>query len=69
MAGKILAAVLLFFGGGVTLFILYKVALGIMQPVIQKKPEQKMNMNKPKNNLQLNNQQDTDTVQPSRKKK
>lgn len=71
MAGKILAAVLLFFGGGATLYIVYKVALGIMQPVVQKKLEQKMqkdNLNKLQNNLQLHNQQDTNKVQETQKK-
>lgn len=71
MAGKILAALLLVFGGGVTLYIIYKVALGIMQPVVQKKLEQKMqkdNLNKLQNNLQLHTQQDMDKVKDTQKK-
>lgn len=54
MAEKILAAVLLLFGGGVTLYIVYKMVLGILQPAVQKKPGQ--NNKPPQNNLQLQNQ-------------
>jgi len=61
MAGKILAAVLLLFGGGVTLYILYKAALGILQPVTQKKLVQKMQQEKHEqlqNDLKLHEQPD-----------
>lgn len=56
MTEKILAAVLLLFGGGVTLYIIYRAVLGIIQPMVQKKPGQQ-NSKPPQNNLQLQNQQ------------
>ncbi len=56
MAGKILAAALLLFGGGVTLYIVYRMILGIMKPTVQKKPGQNSQQKAPQNNLQLQNQ-------------
>lgn len=71
MAGKILAAIMLLLGGGITLYILYKVALGLLQPVVQKKLEQKMQKDKLsqlQNNLQLHNQIDQNQVKTTQKK-
>ncbi len=65
MAGKVLAALLLIFGGGATLYILYKAALALLHPVVQKKLEQKMQKEKYEqleNNLQLHQQPDQNQV-------
>lgn len=61
MLGKIVAAILLVFGGGVTVYILYKIALAILQPVARKKIEQKMLQDKTEqlgNSLKLHEQVD-----------
>ena len=61
MLGKIVAAILLVFGGGVTIYILYKIALAILQPVARKKIEQKMLQDKTEqlgNSLKLHEQVD-----------
>jgi uncharacterized protein YxeA len=42
MTEKLLAIILLVLGGLVTLYVLYKTALGAMEPMVQKKQEQKM---------------------------
>ncbi len=61
MPGKILAFLLLLFGAGVTLYVLYKTALAILNPAAQKKPEQQFetnHLNRQHNNLQLYNNTD-----------
>lgn len=66
MAGKFLAAVLLIMGGGITLYILYKAAIGALQPVVQKKLAQKMQKEKTQqlhNNLKIHEQLDQNKVQ------
>lgn len=71
MPGKILAAVLLVFGGGITLFIFYKIILGLLQPVAQKKLEQKMMQDKVEqlgNNLKLHEQPDQVKVKQNQQK-
>lgn len=71
MAGKIVAGLLLFFGGAITLYVLYKALIGALQPVVQKKIYQKMqkdNLNQLQNNLQLHNQQDQQTFEAIQKK-
>lgn len=65
MAGKILAAILLVFGGGVTVYILSKIALAILQPMAKKKIEQQMLQDKAEqlgNNLKLHEQVDQSKV-------
>lgn len=65
MLGKIVAAILLVFGGGVTVYILYKIALAILQPVARKKIEQKMLQDKTEqlgNSLKLHEQVDQTKV-------
>lgn len=65
MAGKIIAALMLIFGGGITLYIIYKVALALLNPVAQKKIQQKMEKEKLEqlqNNLQLHQQSDQNQV-------
>lgn len=65
MLGKIVAAILLVFGGGVTVYILYKIALAILQPVARKKIEQQMLQDKTEqlgNSLKLHEQVDQSKV-------
>ena len=65
MLGKIVAAILLVFGGGVTVYILYKIALAVLQPVARKKIEQKMLQDKTEqlgNSLKLHEQVDQSKV-------
>ena len=65
MPGKIIAALMLVFGGGVTLYIVYKAALALLHPVVQKKLEQKMQKEKTEqlgNNLLLHQQPDQEEV-------
>lgn len=69
MLEKILAAVLLIFGGGITLYIIYKAALAVLQPVVQKKLEQQMQKEKLtqlENNLQTHQQVDQNQVKNTR---
>lgn len=65
MSGKIIAAILLVFGGGVTFYILYKIALAVLQPAAKKKLEQKMLQDKAEqlgNSLKLHEQVDQSKV-------
>ncbi|MDT3697891.1 MAG: hypothetical protein RO469_00570 [Thermincola sp.] len=65
MSGKILAALLLVFGGGVTIYILFKMALAVIQPIAKKKIEQKMLQDKAdqlQNSLKLHEQVDQTKV-------
>lgn len=71
MPGKILAAILLIFGGGVTLFIIYKIVLAVLQPVAQKKLAQKMEQDKVAqlgNSLKLHEQLDQVKVKQNQQK-
>lgn len=71
MAGKALAVLLLLFGGGATMYILYKVCLSVLKPVVQKKLEQKMKkdrLNLLQNNLNLHQQQDPAPLKNTQKK-
>jgi hypothetical protein len=66
MLGKILAAILLIFGGGVTVYIIYTLALAVLQPMAKKKIEQKMLQDKAEqlgNSLKLHEQVDQSKVQ------
>lgn len=66
MLGKILAAILLIFGGGVTVYIIYTLALAVLQPIAKKKIEQKMLQDKAEqlgNSLKLHEQVDQSKVQ------
>ncbi len=40
--GKVLAGLLLLIGGGITLYILYKVMFAVVEPRVTRKLEQKM---------------------------
>lgn len=65
MSGKILAGLMLILGGGVTLYILYKGALAVLQPVVEKKLQQKIVKDKYdllENSLQLHQQVDQTEV-------
>ncbi len=71
MPGKILAVGLLILGGGVTLYVLYKVALAVLQPVVQKKIAQQMEQDRfeqLENNLQLHQQDDQNQVKMIRQR-
>ncbi len=70
MPGKVLAALLLLFGGGITLYILYKASLAVLQPVVQKKLAQQMKREKHEqleNNLELHRQADQNYVKNTQK--
>lgn len=65
MYGKILAALLLVFGGGVTIYILFKMSLAVIQPIAKKKIEQQMLQDKAQqlqNSLKLHEQVDQSKV-------
>jgi len=58
LPGKILAFLLLLFGVGATLSVLYKSLIAILKPSFQKKPEQRLignQLNRSHNNLKLYN--------------
>jgi len=70
MTGKILAAFLLLFGGGITLYIIYKAALAMLQPVVQKKLVQQMRKEKTEqlqNSLKVHEQLDQVKVKEAQK--
>lgn len=65
MPGKFLALLLLISGGGITLYVVYKIWLGLLQPIVQRKIEQEMTKEKRlqlQNNLQLHRQQSQNPV-------
>jgi len=69
MTEKLLAIILLVLGGLVTLYVLYKTALGALEPMVQKKLEQKMQqdeLNQLQNNLQAGQQLDRQKVQETK---
>ncbi|MFZ5639927.1 MAG: hypothetical protein ACOY4Q_04450 [Bacillota bacterium] len=69
MTEKLLAIILLVLGGLVTLYVLYKTALGALEPMMQKKLEQKMQqdeLNQLQNNLQAGQQLDRQKVQETK---
>ncbi|PKM47435.1 MAG: hypothetical protein CVV03_03120 [Firmicutes bacterium HGW-Firmicutes-8] len=71
MSGKILAGLMLILGGSVTLYILYKGVLAVLQPVVQKKLQQKMAKDKYdllENSLQLHQQVDQTQVKKTQQK-
>lgn len=66
MEGKILAALLLLFGGSVTVYVLYRAMFAVVEPVVTKKLEQQMTKDKLsqlQNNLVLHKQVDQQAVQ------
>jgi len=70
MPAKVLAALLLLFGGGITLYILYKASLAVLQPIVQKKLAQQMRREKYEqleNNLQLHRQAEQNQVKNMQK--
>lgn len=70
MIGKILAALLLLFGGGITLYIIYKAALAMLHPVVQKKLAQQMQKEKAEqlqNSLKVHEQFDQVKVKETQK--
>lgn len=69
MTEKLLAIILLVLGGLVTLYVLYKTALGALEPMMQKKLEQRMQqdeLNQLQNNLQAGQQLDRQKVQETK---
>ena len=65
MPVKFVAILLLIFGVGVTLYVIYRAALALLHPVVQKKLEEQMQKERAQqlqNNLQLHQQPEQDQV-------
>ena len=71
LAERVLALVLFVLGGGITLYILYKTALAVLEPMVQKKMEQKFQrdkMSQANNSLKVGEQLDPQKVRENKMK-
>jgi len=69
MAEKILAFILFAVGGSITLYVLYKTVLAVLEPQVQRKLEQKMQrdkMSQLQNSLQVGQQLDQQKVRENK---